>query len=479
MEQRLEIEQENVKRLEDVNQALESLIKVQADEKSDQKEEYERKMSEKDRKLRKYKDEVSRLHKELADLKKTEGVEGDNSTEREKKRLKNRNHDLKKELKDRAEQLRTTESEAAALSSQVAESDKVIRELQAKVDLCEAEAKKVSKLEKENKSLLNSKEQQKKQNDDDKEQMKKKLKKYKEDLSERSNKITSLTKEKESKEKIINLLTAENKELRENLAKSKKAEERSLKPDQGEFDNLQRKGIEQKQEIESLRSKLTKSQASCEELQRQTKELSERNVTLERTNGRLEELMVEVTHVMKKTRTDQTESGKGNEDVEKKKKKRASDSEVDKDTDASKLSDRIELNISTESFDGEKDKEVIKEQVQEKSITENKSSKYSVERPVEKREYRNDNDILVSPRETSEKEKGKPRKRSWDERDRHDSRDRSSSRRQRSPDRRHSDRRRNRVEESGRHKDMKEGNDSFDFKRVKTSDKNERYIRYI
>ena len=462
LEQRLEIEKENVKRCEDDKLALESLIKVQAIDLSDQKKEYELKISEKDRKLKKYKAELSKL----AEQKKAKGKESEDAREKEKKRENKRILELKRELADKTEQIQSLESRAAELTSRVAESEKFNRDLQAKVDLCDDQSKKIFKLEKENERLLksetNAKDQQKRKNDDDKDQMKKKLKKYKEDLSEKSNKITELKKEKESKEKIINLLTIENKDVTEKL----KAKEKSLKPDQKEFEILKSRGREQKQEIESLRSKLEKSQALCEESERQTKDLSERIETLERTNKRLEDLMVEVTHVMKKKRT---ETDEVNDDE--KKNSRFPSSEID---DSSNMSDGIEIFVNTESFDEEQDKTPVKE----KQNAEIKLSKYPEEPAVESREQRNDQDsqkTADSLRDTSEIDKRRFRKRSKKESNRQDSRDRSSSRRSR--DERHSDRRRNRAENTAR--DRKEKKSSCDFKRVKTSDKNERYIRYI
>ena len=77
---------------------------------------------------------------------------------------------------------------------------------------------------------------------------------------------------------------------------------------------------------------MSKSQAMSEQFERQVKNLTERNETLARTNERLENVIVEGTHLMKKTRTDQIDTGTNTEHMENEKNdtKEEKDSKVDR-----------------------------------------------------------------------------------------------------------------------------------------------------
>ena len=404
------------------------------------------------------------------------------------------------EIAEENERMRTVQSHNDRLTDQVAKLEKNIKVLQAQVDLCKEDSKKMTKLEKENKRLQNRSDEKIEDNlkrsdevNDDKNQ-KKKLKKYKEDLIEKSNTIRYLKQELESKEKIVLLLTRETEQV----------------------NALRKLDAEQKQELQSLQSMLNKTEAQRQVFERQARDLTKTNVSLEKTNKRLEDLIVELTHVMKSVRTKQTEEASkemvDDTDKEKKDAGKGNNSEfvIPKSSACYK---EIENGVVDENeADGKKEKERKREskddqdlsklvgKENEKSPAESKVSKCSdgvqlnkkkEEKQTERKEDKKEKDWGKNSMR-DQRESRKRRREGHDHRDRSSTQrssnreDRRSSRRDRTPSDR--DRRQRRQDENSDCRrraeedldnSLKERSSTSEFKKIETSERSIKFIRYI
>ena len=481
LKEELEEEKEKGKCWEDEKLALENLITVQAGELTENKEQFEEKLAEKNSKYKYYKKECFRLNEELNTLK-----EKEENTENLQLQLSDR----EKELVEKNDQIKTIQSEAAKLTAQVEKSEAAVKDLEDSFQRSKAEwFKKISKLEKEkeklkakgpNDTIDDSKNQKVMQVDEEKEQLKKKLNKYKVELGEKANKVKELKKEKESKEKIAKLLSGEIQQLKDQL-QQRNAEQKSPKTGSAELKILQEKKKEQKQEIESLKSLLKESRQSSERFEGKVKELTESCDKLTRTNGRLEMMMVEVTHVMKNSRTEKKDEDGNDGEEDTKAPAQVTEEETESadadnsknDLNLSNISDGLELFARSKSFDEELEMtdadSVFKEKKEEEKLPKN---------------------VFVTQRANpnSKEDQKKSQKRGRDERDDHHSRGRDRKRRNEDKSCRNSGYR-SRDHDGPRYKEdnprghrssSKDSQGKSEFTRIRTSDgRSERYIRYV
>ena len=136
LSEELERERERGKSWEDEKLALESLIRVQAQDLAEKQEQFE----EKNKKYKKYKGECWRITEELETLRETQ-----ENAESLKQELSER----EKEVEEKNDQIQTAQSEVANLKAQLGELETTNKDLKESLQRSNADwSKKISKLEK-------------------------------------------------------------------------------------------------------------------------------------------------------------------------------------------------------------------------------------------------------------------------------------------------------------------------------------------